>query len=57
MSSYAPVGPERGLFDGAEAPMRAWLRADLSRVDRGRADAVDHRYVPRAVVQLQRRAL
>ena len=34
MSSYAPVGPERGLFDGAEAPMREWLRADLSRVDR-----------------------
>ena len=26
MSSYAPVGPKRGLFDGAEeAPMREWL--------------------------------
>ena len=34
LSSYAPVGPDRGLFDGAEAPMREWLREDLARVDR-----------------------
>ena len=35
LSSYAPVvGP--GMFDGAVAPMKAWLLKDLTQVDRHR---------------------
>mmetsp|Transcript_35578 Transcript_35578/g.87508 ORF Transcript_35578/g.87508 Transcript_35578/m.87508 type:complete len:328 (+) Transcript_35578:848-1831(+) len=33
LSSYAPVSG-RGLFDGSDAPMAAWLRRDLKAVDR-----------------------
>ena len=35
LSSYAPVSADRtGLFDGADAPQRAWLLKDLAAVNR-----------------------
>jgi hypothetical protein len=38
LSSYAPVTAPgaRGMFDGADAPQRAWLLKDLANVDRAR---------------------